>query len=148
MNFNHKQETEGRIIKRYPRTSDHNPIITTRFALFARRVDPSTLQKNGLVCGFLPSLKNSYRLIKKHLQTVIKIGNQGVEAIFDKIRRNTRGALITYDSTTRVMARLGTSNKPMEGCIPMEAKLVALYRTDIFTKKRLLFLITILFKDT
>jgi hypothetical protein len=135
MNFNDKQETEGRIIKRYPRPSDHNTIIATRFALFERRVDPSTLQKNGLVCGFLPSLKKSYRLIKKHLETVIKMGNQGVEAIFNKIRRNTRGELITYNSTTRVMARLGTSNKPMKGCIPMEAKLVALYRTDIFTKK-------------
>ena len=135
MNFNDKQETEGRIIKRYPRKPDHNSIIATRFALFERRVDPSTLQKNGLVCGFLPSLKKSYRLIKKHLETVIKMGNQGVEAIFNTIRRNTRGALITYNSTTRVMARLGTSNKPMKGCIPMEAKLVALYRTDIFTKK-------------
>jgi hypothetical protein len=33
------------------------------------------------------------------------------------------------------MARLGTFNNPMEGCIPMKAKLVALYRTDMFTKK-------------
>jgi len=131
-----RQETDKRITDKYTQSSDHNPIIATRFhLLFKRRVDSSTLQRNGLVCGFLPSVKKSYPHLKDHLETVIQMGKQGVEAIFDKVIRNKRGALTTINSTTRFMATLGTSNNPMEGRISMEAKLVALYRTDIFTKK-------------
>jgi hypothetical protein len=132
-----KQETDGRIIKKYPSLSDHCEIIANRFdLLFNRRADPSTFKRDGLVCGFLSSVENSH--LKEHLKTVIQEGLPGVEAIFDSVLTNKSGAPITRDSKTRFMARLGTlgtSNKPMEGCIPMKAKLVALYRTDIFTKK-------------
>lgn len=133
--INHKRETDGRIIKKYPSPLDHSAIIVNRFdLLFNRRANPYTLKRNGLVCGFLSSVENSYHL-KKHLEKVIQKGLPGVEAIFNSVHTNKSGAPITRDSETRFMARLGTFNNPMEGCIPMEAKLVALYRTDMFTKK-------------
>jgi hypothetical protein len=132
--INHKEETEEKIIKKYPMLSDHSDMIANRLGLlFNRRSNPSTLKRNGLVCGFLSSVGNSH--LKDHLETVIQKGFLGVEPIFDSVLTNKSGAPITRDSETRFMARLGTSNKPMEGRIPMKAKLVALYRTDMFTKK-------------
>jgi hypothetical protein len=132
--INHKKDTEERIIEKYPRLSDHGDMIANRYdLLFNRRSNTSTFMRNGLVCGFLSSVVNSH--LKDHLETVIQKGFLGVEPIFDSVLTNKSGAPITRDSETRFMARLGTSNKPMEGCIPMKAKLVALYRTDMFTKK-------------
>jgi len=77
-----KQETEGRIIKKYPRLSDHRDMIANRYdLLFNRLSNPSTLKRNGLVCGFLSSVENSH--LKDHLETVIQKGFLGVEPIFD-----------------------------------------------------------------
>ena len=140
----HREDTETRITKKYPLPSDHAAIIATRFdLLFKRRADSSTLKRNGLVCGFLPSVNNSCEPLKDHLKTLIQIGNQGVEAVFHTVKGET-----SKYSTTRFMAELGTFNNPIKGCIPINKKLVALYLNYMFTKKRLLFLITILFKGT
>ena len=145
----HRRNTEKRITKKYPLPSDHSAINATRFdLLFKRRANSDTLKRNGLVCGFLPSVIRTGNLLK-HLRTLIQKGNQGVATVFHTVKKRSKsGDLVMNYSTTRFMAELGTFNNPIEGCIPINKKLVALYLNYMFTKKRLLFLITILFKGT
>ena len=113
---------EARIKAMYPLS--HGNILATRNDIFQRAANLSTLEKNGLVVGYLNSVETEYPTLEPNLKELVQHKKEGVEPIFSKII-SSKGNLITLNSTTRYMARIGPLEKPLQRSIPLLKTFVA-----------------------
>lgn len=128
-NYIAQNQTNDRIKAFYNSPKAHNEIIATRDKyMFQRDSSMSILDRNGFICGYLPSVDREYPKLEGHLKDVIQANEVGVEAIFSKVT-TSKSKTITENSSTRYMARLGTLDDPLEGSIPLRREyIISIYK--------------------